>query len=236
MTDRLEIRGLALPYNTATKVRGVCETVSPWAISTDRRPATLMWGDHAGAVLSRTADRSLRVFNSRDGLFFSASFDWSHPSAIWMARTLRSENWGVSVQFAYGWEAVEWEENGERHRDIRKAEIEHVSIVHNPAYASTAVWLADLPIEDTSPDLARIMSRWEVGNRVVNQDHSRRVGHARARGDLARGRSSPPPLLKRKAPESLVALMNSPQWAPGAAAMRAAWAAWKKPPAEGPKP
>lgn len=237
MTDRLEIRGLALPYNTATMVRGVCETVSPWAIRADRRPATLLWGDHIGADLCGTADGSLRVFSSRDGLFFSASFDWSHPSAIWIARTLRSESWGVSVQFAHGWEAVEWEENGERQRDIRKAEIEHVSIVRDPAYASTAAWPADLPIDETPPDLARVMSRWEIGDRIFNQDRRRGVvGHVPAAGDRARGRGNPAPLPKGKAPDSLVALMNSPRWRAGVAASHAAWRSMAKPQTEGATP
>lgn len=230
MTDQLILCGLALPHDAPTIIRGVRETVAPWAIALDRGPVSLRIGDHAaaGRPWADTAAGTLQLFNYREGLGFRAMIDWSDPSAMSMARMFRAERWGVSVMFARGWSADEWEEAGQRHRRITAAAIEHVSIVWEPAYRTTACWPADMPTQEMGPELARLAARWDIGVRAFDQELQRgfRLSAADRRQGVETairvGRRAPAPSRRPSPPPGLVALMDSPGWREAAERSRAA--------------
>jgi len=207
MSDQnLIIRGLGAPYNQEVRVRGVVESIAPHAFAEQRAQVPVLVGDHDVQAFSTTT----RLFSYRDGLGFEAMMSWSHPSAIWMARTLRSERWGASVTFA----SMEADETAARRR-ITACTISHVSIVPDPAYAGTVCWDADEPMATIPTYLAQIMSRWDTAARpapYIAFRSSARQGAAPApAGAAGAGRGHGRPAPKRMtAPPSVTALLASP--------------------------
>jgi hypothetical protein len=132
--------------------------VSRGAFHVDAATVQICVGDH-GAVVLDAGEGGLRLWQNETGLYFEAALP---PQPARAALSLGC----CSVQFdANTWELVEWvSSNGQAHRVIAWADIDHIAIVSRPAYP-TAVWAVSDEVKAglLRPAVARIAAASAVG-------------------------------------------------------------------------
>jgi hypothetical protein len=118
---------------------------------------TLRYGSHAGPVIARTHDGSLRLWADSAGLAFEAVLDDADVSA-W--HTIAAGGLGCSINMRI----VSAAETMVGHRRIRSAILDDVALCANPVYGKTAVWPAGVAIDALPSAAVRGLARaWGLG-------------------------------------------------------------------------
>jgi phage head maturation protease len=149
----MDVRGVAVPFDVVATVDGARETISPTAFDLGSGYAVLRFRGHDGAIIARSADRSLRLWRNQVGLFFEASLYDVDPFVL---HAISGCGFGCSI----GFRATDCRETivaGVRHCRVEKAILDDVALVANPAYRRTGCWPASMAV-DRLPAQARLLA------------------------------------------------------------------------------
>jgi phage head maturation protease len=214
---RIRIQGYALPWDKPAYVDDLEETVAPGAVSAEPvRNVALLVGDHVDVgrrvyANTRTFRRNLTLFVDAYGLGFNAWLDDEQAPDRGVAEALRN---GSVTQCSVNFINMSRQATGR----IVHAQIDHIALVEEGAYADTGCWLADQPWNALQPWLRDMRRTFALSTieRTMASTHApssaeREAGRAPAAsargGTVQHAGASPRPL-----PNSLRALMNSALW------------------------
>ena len=172
--NEVRIEGMAVPYDKKIDYGGYfTESMKSGAFLDGIREDTVLLANHQGLPFARVGGGTLEFKHKRDGLYFEALLDTRDNEAQSIAVKIeRQDLTGVSVGF-YS-EEEHWM-NDDDEREIVRATLHEISVVHNPAYADTHVAKSDRNIYE-----AAIESR----NRCINIYNDRRIGFVKIDDDL----------------------------------------------------
>lgn len=112
-----------------------------------RRGAFVLAGRHVDAVLSHrdtspiasTSDGTLGLWQDRNGLAFRMHL-WR--GSLWdeLAARVEAGSLFVSIRYAGDGPLFRWSGDGQRVREIVRAELDHIAFTAAPAFPGTAVW------------------------------------------------------------------------------------------------
>jgi HK97 family phage prohead protease len=145
MAGSNSVSGFAVRYNEPTTIAGAfIERIAPGAFK-DLGDVTLLWGHDHSQPLARTTAGTLKLRDSRIGLWFEADLDVDNPDAARAISAIsRLDVRGMS--FGFRVKKEEWREPDNYdelpERTILEAEISEVSAVTWPAYPQSDVSLA----------------------------------------------------------------------------------------------
>lgn len=205
----LRISGLALPFNSETFVAGRWESVAPGALRFSGRNVKLFHASHDPQTPWASTGHGTLSFAVDDfGLWFSATLS-NREGALAVVEAVRGGFIdGASVNFVgLGWH--DGVDGTEPFRRIESASIDHVALVHNPAYPDTAVWWDNEDPSRLPPRLRDLSRRHNAAFTATPAGPGRApVGRAAARGgvDIAASsrRCRPIPAV----PASVIALLR----------------------------
>ena len=140
----MDVRGVAVPFEVVAVVDGgVRESIAPTAFNLDSGYAVLRFRGHGGAIIARSADRSLRLWSNQVGLLFEARLYDVDP---FVRHAIAGCGFGCSI----GFRATDCHETivgGVRHCRIEKAILDDIAIVANPTYRRTGCWPANMAVD-----------------------------------------------------------------------------------------
>jgi phage head maturation protease len=140
---------------------GARESIAPTAFNLDSGYAVLRFRGHGGAIIARSADRSLRLWRNQIGLLFEARLYDVDPFVL---HAIRAGGLGCSVAMRVQ-RADETIVAGVRHYRVQKAILDDIAIVDCPAYSRTAVWSAGVPIDTLPLSVRRLARAWGYTSR-----------------------------------------------------------------------
>jgi hypothetical protein len=208
------INGYAAPFDRLAVVDGgVIETIQPSAFFVIPK-CELQFG-HDGPVLASNVTGKLRLWQDEFGLAFSADIS-GRPYDLATVRAVRREGLQCSVNFK-DWRVDETVRDGQVHRRIVWACIDHIALAHGAAYGDgTGAWMADEPLQNLRGAARQLARQWADGRMtdgVTRPLVTNRVQPAGAHP------------VRQSVPISLRNLMNSETWTRWAAAGPSARAA-----------
>ena len=147
--NEVRIEGMAVPYDSKIDYGGFfTESFRSGAFKDGIDDDTVLLANHQGLPFARVGGGTLEFKHKRDGLYFEALLDTRDNDAQSIAVKIeRQDMTGVSVGF-YSEEEV-WH-NDDDERQIVRASLHEISVLHNPAYADTHVSKSDRNIYDAA--------------------------------------------------------------------------------------
>lgn len=165
------IRGFAAPFARPAWAGDVLEVIDAGAFAdtiASKRPVDVRFYNHEASapVIATTADGSARLYEDSYGLSFEVTLPSKAPGAVNMVRSIVSGAYaGCSINIT-SMAADEWLDGACAKRLITAAEIDHIAIVstQDAVYgAATAVWRADMPVDDAPIRIRNMAAQWGVG-------------------------------------------------------------------------
>jgi phage head maturation protease len=157
----IRIRGYAAVFEQVIEFAGAREYVARDAFADFLRSGAAVainFGEHDRPYLGKAT----LLFADDYGLGFEATLDCSAPECMGVPRSIcRGVDFASVNLGSFDRPAVNL--GGEWIYRISAATIDHVTLTSCAAYAGTAVWLADVPVDDAPPRIRSASARWETG-------------------------------------------------------------------------
>jgi hypothetical protein len=124
----------------------------------------------SAATIASRADGTLRVWATNFGVLFEADFA-ADPRGCGVRDMMRGRaDWQCSIGFTM--KASSWGHDGETPVEtITWAELEHISITDNPAFAGTACWLQSTPFGALPRQHRASARQWQFAQ--INRDRAK---------------------------------------------------------------
>lgn len=123
---------------------------------------SINYGHSEDTAFGSIADRSLRMWADSWGVAFEADLPLT-PRGLGIRNALqeRGREWGVSPLLKFFGRTIESGADGPV-ATVTRARIEHISITTSPCYPATSAWLASMPENLMTENVARAAFHWGV--------------------------------------------------------------------------